>query len=66
MPVLRYPLVMSPMLYVQIGIGNVTMPALVDNGASSNFIDQGVADALKLHPLPLKVPTKKYGQPMAT
>ena len=56
---------MSPMLYVQIGIGNVTMPALVDSGASSNFIEQGVADALKLHPLPLKLPPK-YGQSMAT
>ena len=28
------------MLYVQIGIGKVTMPALVDSGARSNFIDQ--------------------------
>ena len=46
------------MLYVQIGIGKVTMPALVDSGASSNFIDQGVADTLKLKLLPLKVPTK--------
>ena len=41
-------LAMSPMLYVQVGIGKVTMPALVDSGASSNFIDQGVADTLKL------------------
>ena len=51
-------LAMSPMLYVQISIWKVTMPALVDSGASSNFIDQGVAGTLKLKLLPLKVPTK--------
>ena len=51
-------LAMSPMLYVQIGTGKVTMSALVDSGASSKFIDQGVADTLKLKLLPLKVPTK--------
>ena len=41
-------LAMSPMLYVQNGIGKVTMPVLVDSGVSSNLIDQSVADTLKL------------------
>ena len=45
-------LAMSQILYVQIGIGKVAMPALMDSGASSNFFDQGVADALKLQLLP--------------
>ena len=34
------------------------MPALIDSGASSNFIAQEVVDHLQLKPLPLKVPTK--------
>ena len=51
-------LAMSPMMYVQISIGKVTMPALVDSGAGSNFIEQGVADTLKLKQFPLKMPTK--------
>ena len=50
-------LAMSPMMYVQISIGKVTMPALVDSGASSNFIDQSVADTPKLKLLYLQVPT---------
>ena len=46
------------MLYVQISIGKVTMPALVGSGASSNFIDQGVVITLELKLLLLKLPTK--------
>ena len=42
-------LAISPMRHVQISIGKVTMPALVDSGAGSNFIEQGVADTLKLN-----------------
>ena len=45
-------LAISPMRHVQISIGKVTMPALVDSGAGSNFIEQGVADTLKLKLFP--------------
>ena len=36
----------------------VTLPALVDSGASDNFIDSGLVSSLRLSPLPLAVPTK--------
>ena len=51
-------LAMSPMLYVQLGLWEVTFPALVDSGASDNSIDSGLVLSLQLAPLPLAVPTK--------
>ena len=50
-------LAMSPMLYVQLRLGEVTFPALVDSGASDNFIDSDLVISLQLAPLPLMVPT---------
>ena len=51
-------LAMSPMLYVQLRLGDVTFPALVDSGASDNFIDSDLVLSLQLAPLSLAVPTK--------
>ena len=48
-------LAMSPMLCVQLRFGEVTFPALVDSGASDNFIDSDLVLSLQL---PLAVPTK--------
>ena len=49
---------MSPMLYFQLRLGEVTVPARVDSGASDNFIDSGLASSLRLVPLHLAVHTK--------
>ena len=51
-------LAMSPMLYVQLHLGEVTFPALVVCGASDNFIDSDLVLPLKLAPLPPEIPTK--------
>ena len=62
-------LAISPMLYVQLRLGEVASPALVDSGAGDNFIDSGLVSPLQLKPLHLAVPTiirSANGRPMDT
>ena len=62
-------LAISPMLYVQLRLGEVASPALVDSGAGDNFIDSGLVSPLQLKPLHLAVLTiirSANGRPMDT
>jgi len=62
-------LAISPMLYVQLRLGEVASPALVDSGAGDNFIDSGLVSPLQPKPLHLAVPTiirSANGRPMDT
>ena len=62
-------LAISPMLYVQLRLGEVASPALVDSGAGDNFIESGLVSPLQLKPLHLAVPTiirSANGRPMDT
>ena len=51
-------LAMSPMLYVQLRLWEVTFPALVDSGASDNFIDSDLVLSMQLAQLPWRFPPR--------
>ena len=49
---------LDTLLHLQLRIGDRTLPALLDSGASDNFIDGAIARDLDHELLPLNHPTK--------